>query len=150
MRTIYSYQAYLVRLLSRLSWLRQPVRVYAYPTSPDHTQGLIGSGSHFFAQPEDFQWALVNGATFSFNEDVQVVAGTLYVAAYSYQYMELDNEGNRGFFFRFDLEDIPVTRSKPQPHLHVAGVRPDAHKIHFPSPRLTLPLVLDLIESQVL
>ncbi len=150
MRTIYSYQAQLVRLLSRLSWLKQPAHVYAYPTSTDHSRGIIGSGPHFFAHPEDFQWKLVNGATFSFNEDVQVVAGALYVAAYSYQYTEPSSETGQGFFFRFDLEDIPVTRGKPQPHLHVSGGRPDAHKIHFPSARVTLPQVLDLIEAQVL
>ncbi|MBL7063937.1 MAG: hypothetical protein ISS49_06965 [Anaerolineae bacterium] len=151
MRTVYEYQSYLYCLVDASHLVRRPFRLEIKPVGKKHRQASLTSATPTTG-PETHRWRLVNGATLFAFEEVLIADDEIVRPVYRYAYEQFvpqpDGSDVR-FFFRFELENLPPTPQKPQPHLHVAGTHPNAHKIHFPSPPITLADVLTLIHHHL-
>ena len=150
MRTVYEYQASVLLSLARSKIVRHPfsLRLHLLDTASLHAKLRSETPDGHVRG-----WRLRNRAVLFFSEEILITEGQVTRPAYCYAYEQLipqpDGSDVR-FFFRFELENLPPTPQKPQPHLHVAGTHPNAHKIHFPSPLITLADVLALVHHHLL
>lgn len=150
MHTIYGYQASILHSLARSKIVRRPFPLRLRLLNKANLHAKLRSET-----PDGHKrgWRLRNGAVLFFSEEILITEGQITRPVYCYAYEQLIPQPDGSdicFFFRFELENLPPTPQKPQPHLHVAGTHPSAHKIHFPSPPITLADVLTLIHHHLL